>query len=103
MNDELNFMFSYHGLRTLDCYDSEFITKQFFRHLTGLLGRGIGISQGSLVTKATQQRKTRKYIRDPTAVRTSNLSVLSDDNDVHSRQRSHCNRNSQINSQCSFI
>jgi len=43
MNDELNFMFSYHGLRTLDCYDSEFITKQFFRHLTGLLGRGIGI------------------------------------------------------------
>jgi hypothetical protein len=50
----LFYFFSYHGLDTIACSDSELFWKsESFRHLVGFLGWGIGTSQGLYLHRIT--------------------------------------------------
>jgi hypothetical protein len=63
------------GLGPLACSDTSENYESIFRHLTGLLGRGIGPSQGHYPHRTAQHRKMRTHIHTSSGIRTHHPSV----------------------------
>jgi hypothetical protein len=60
-----------------------------FRQLVGLLGQGIGPTQGHYLHRTTHHRKTRKHIHTSSGIRTHDPSVRAAEDSTYLRAHGH--------------
>jgi len=63
-----------------------------FRHLLGLLGRGLSPTQDLYLHRTTQHRKTRTHIHAPSGIRIREPSVRTVEDSTCLRPRGHWDR-----------
>jgi hypothetical protein len=77
------------------CYDSEFNFWNlwiYFGRLVGLLGRGIGSSQGHYLYRTAQHRKTRTHTHALSEIRTPDPRIRAVEDSTFLRPHGHWNR-----------
>jgi len=74
-----------------------------FRHLVGLLGRGISPTQGLYLHSTTQHRKTRTHIHASSGIRTPDPSVRALEDSTCLRLRCHWGRHQANHSTCNIL
>jgi len=63
-----------------------------FGHLVGLLGRGVGPTQGLYLHRTTRHRKTQKHIHASSEIRTHDSSVRAVEDSTCLRRCGHWDR-----------